>query len=130
MSADVWWQVEGVSMWPLRAPLQVRLSQTETYLPGDIIGFIGDRPGTLVLHRVVGLCGDQIEARGDTNRYADAPVPRQAVIGKLAAVRLDAVVVQIPEHGVRAVVLRRLGQAWSHLAPVLRSGVATLRQRG
>ena len=33
-------------------------------------------------------------------------------------------------HGVRAVVLRRLGQAWSHLAPVLRSGVATLRQRG
>ncbi|MBI5608617.1 MAG: hypothetical protein HY902_07025 [Deltaproteobacteria bacterium] len=130
MNQTVWWPVQGASMWPLFAPLEVQLAPADRIDVGDIIGFIGERPGTLVLHRVTAVHGDRIEARGDTNRRADPPVPRQAVIGKLAALRVGPVALRWPAGGVPAELLRRLGQGWSQVAPALRSGWSRLRRRG
>jgi len=130
MSQAVWWPVHGASMWPLYPPIEVQLAPADRITIGDIIGFIGDRPGVLVLHRVVAVAGDRIQARGDTNHLPDPPLPRQAVIGKVAALRAGPLVLPWPADGAAASLLRQLGLGWSHVAPTLRSGWSRMRRRG
>lgn len=127
-SEGTWWDVAGASMWPLRPPMRVQLAPATIIEPGDIIGFIGSHPGTLVLHRVHAIDGDRVVARGDTNRVRDPAVPRTAIIGKLAAIRLGPVVVRLPDSRLTIMALRRLGLAWSQAAPPLRSAFARARQ--
>ncbi len=83
-----------------------------------------------MLHRVISVRGDRLETRGDTNHRADPPVPRLAVMGKLAALRWGPLVLRWPDHGLPVWLLRRLGLGWAQVAPSLRSGWAQVRRRG
>ncbi len=129
MSALVWHEIRGHSMWPLTGPIRagVRRVAPQELQPGDIIAFLAERAPELWVHRVVRADGDAIVTRGDTNAFVDAPVPFSALLGRVDAVRLGRVTVPVPHHGVSGLVVRRIGQAWSQVAPTLRQQVAQRR---
>lgn len=123
-----WWPVEGRSMWPLYPPMQVQLSSAEDVHVGDVIAFIGSRPGILALHRVTAIDGETLRTRGDSNPNEDQPLPKSAVIGKLAALRWGPAVLHLPQRGLSAEAVRRAGMGWARLAPKLRIIWAQARQ--
>lgn len=125
-----WFELTGHSMWPLVAPWQVGLSRCDGSLHiGELLAVVGDRPATVVVHRLVAIDGDRLILRGDTNGYDDAPVPRSALVGRVVAVRLGRLVCTDPAHPMISALLRRGGMAWSRVAPVLRLGLRRWRRR-
>lgn len=125
-----WFALDGRSMWPLAAPWQVGLGSCgEQLYIGDLLAVVGDRPATVVVHRLVAIDGDRLILRGDSNGYYDAPVARSALVGRVKAVRLGYLRLTDPENPMLSMFLRRSGLAWSRLAPVLRLGLRRLRGR-
>ena len=127
----VWLPVAGRSMWPLAAPLEVALSAGGADLHvGDIVGVIGDRPGTVVLHRLVAQVGDRVILRGDTCAKADLPVPATAVVGVLLGVRLGRAHVFLPRNETFVTYFRAFGGNWARIAPLLRRQLRATRDLG
>lgn len=117
-----WYPLRGRSMWPLAAPMQAGVVQvvwSELQI-GDVIAFVGDRPGTVWLHRVVAIAADHLSTRGDTNASVDTIVPASAVLGRLQALQLGVVCIALPTSGRSAAALRQLGRGWGRIAPSLR----------
>lgn len=83
----------------------------------------------MVVHRLWAIDGDRLILRGDTNGYADPPLPRDAVVGRVRAVRLGALVLTEPRGDASLRLLRRLGTAWAELAPPLRRGLRRMTAR-
>jgi hypothetical protein len=113
-------------MWPLTGPLQagVRRVPQDALQPGDVIAFLADRAPELWIHRVVRVSGDCVVTRGDTNGYDDAPVPCTAILGRVDALRVGSLTIPLWSGGLGGSVARRVGIAWSHIAPALRRGYA------
>ena len=118
----VWHDLTGRSMWPLGAPMQAGVAPVvaRTLQVGDMIAFIADDAPVLWLHRVVRVAADAVVTRGDTNGFDDPPVPLSAVLGRVEAVRIGALVLPLPHSGRLGALHRRAGIAWSHFAPGLR----------
>lgn len=108
-------------MWPLAAPWQVGIRTVDGDVKvGDVVGFLSDRPGRVVVHRVIDRDGDRVWTRGDTNLQADPPWPRTALLGRVVALRRGKLTINVPEHWVAQGIIRQLGRAWARIAPPLR----------
>lgn len=125
----VWYPLQGRSMWPLGPPWQAGVVPVplRDLQPGQIVAFLGDRPGLVLLHRVVAIATDGLQTRGDTRETADPWLPASALLGRLEALRLGPLVVPVPHEGVAGTLLRRVGQGWSRVAPGLRRTWRNLR---
>jgi hypothetical protein len=55
---------------------------------GEVWAFV-DAGGTVLVHRYRSRVGDVLWFRGDGNRADDRPVPSDALVGRVAAVRAD-----------------------------------------
>ncbi len=126
MGPDIY-RLAGVSMFPLTAPLCAGVQQCELLQTGDIAAFINER-GQLTFHRVIDVHPDHYLVRGDTNRFADAPVPRSAVIGRVQHIQLGALIMRFPEHGLLGDAMRQAGLTWGKTAPWLRAVVRRCRR--
>lgn len=125
-----WFPLEGRSMWPLAAPWQVGVGdRSDSLHPGDLLAVIGDRPGTVLVHRLVQIDGDRLILRGDTNGYDDTPVPRGALVGRVRALRLGRIVLTEPRQDATLGLLRQSGIAWARLAPQLRAALRWARAK-
>lgn len=109
-------------MWPLTPPMRVWIDRTlrDSLSCGDVAVFVRE-DGQLVCHRYHGTRGDALVFRGDTNRATDVLVPPGAVVGRVVSVDLGVGTRRWRLDGRRAPVLRRLGVAWSAVAPPLRA---------
>jgi hypothetical protein len=117
-------------MWPLASPWQVGIGDRgDSLQPGDLLAVIGARPGTVLVHRLVKIDGDWLILRGDTNGYDDAPVPRDALVGRVQALRLGRMVLTEPRQDATLGLVRQLGVGWAHLAPQLRAAVRWARAK-
>ena len=59
------------------------VSESAPYTEGDVVVF--QSGNMLVVHRVTAIDGDSVTTQGDANNTADAPVPKDAVKGKVIA---------------------------------------------
>lgn len=59
----------------------VIVREAEDYAVGDIVVY--QSSGSLVIHRIVAIDGENIIARGDANNVDDAPIPAIYIKGKL-----------------------------------------------
>ncbi len=117
-------------MWPLASPWQVAVgSRDDPLQPGDLLAVIGNRPGTVLVHRLVQIDGDRLILRGDTNSYDDTPVPRDALVGRVRALRLGRIVLTEPRQDATLGLMRQLGIGWARLAPHLRAAVRWTRAK-
>lgn len=117
-------------MWPLASPWQVGVGgRNDSLHLGDLLAVIGERPGTVLVHRLVQIDGDRLILRGDTNGYDDAPVPRDALVGRVRALRLGTLVLTEPRQDATLGLLRQLGIGWARLAPQLRAAVRWTRAK-
>lgn len=117
-------------MWPLASPWQVGVgNRSDTLHPGDLLAVIGDRPGTVLVHRLVQIDGDQLILRGDTNGYDDPPVPRAALVGRVRALRLGTLVLTEPRQDAMLGLVRQFGVGWARLAPHLRVALRWARAK-
>jgi ATP-binding cassette subfamily B protein len=76
--------LKGYSMFPLLRPGDtgvVRKCTIDDLKSGDIVVFY--QQTNLVAHRFIRLNDELIVCKGDKNRYADEPVKREAIVGKL-----------------------------------------------
>lgn len=124
----VWWPVAGRSMWPLAAPMEVRLRPlAQPTAIGTVVAVLAldaQQAPQVVLHRVVRIDPESFILQGDTTGRPDAPVPWSAVVGELAAVRLGPLVLPWPTGpGPGAQHWRRAGLLWLRVAPQLRQGL-------
>ena len=110
-------RVQGVCMKPFFADGdRVLVSAARLYWPGDVLVFRAP-DGRLLAHRLLGYRpwqgGIALVTRGDSCVVHDFPVPKTAVLGRIAAVRpslrgrVGAVL------GFLRIVLRRLIGGWS-----------------
>ena len=77
-------RMKGYSMFPLLRPGDtgiVHKCRFNELKKGDIVVF--HQNNTLIAHRILGLNGEYILAKGDQSAIFDAPVPPQSIIGKL-----------------------------------------------
>lgn len=117
-------------MWPLASPWQVGVgNRSDPLHPGDLLAVIGERPGTVLVHRLVQIDGDQLILRGDTNGYDDPPVPRDALVGRVQALRLGTLVLTEPRQDATLGLVRQLGVGWARWAPHLRAAVRWARAK-
>lgn len=117
-------------MWPLASPWQVGVGgRGDSLHPGDLLAVIGERPGTVLVHRLVQIDGDRLILRGDTNGYNDPPVPRDALVGRVQALRLGMLVLTEPHQDATLRLVRQLGVGWARLAPHLRGAVRWSRAK-
>lgn len=114
-------------MLPLVAPVQALVAPDERPGVGDIAAFLHPDGRTGVFHRVIAAHGDSLTTRGDTNLAADRPVPFDAVLGRVAGLRLGRVVVALPKHSLRSRAFARGGLAWGRYAPGLRLALHRMR---
>ncbi len=117
-------------MWPLGPPWQagvVRVPLAALQV-GDLVAFVGERSGAVLLHRLVAIDGDRLQTRGDTRHQADPWLPASALLGRVHAFRYGRFRITVPVVGHSAQVFRRLGQSWSRLAPDLRQAWAKWRR--
>jgi signal peptidase I len=81
---------------------------------GDVI--VVQRRGELITHRLVGMDHDGWRTKGDHDPYFDAPVPAQAILGRVIAIERNGTRVDLQTRCWRAVNrwLGRLGwwEAW------------------
>ena len=114
-----WYDVAGRSMWPLAAPSRVGLQRVDAVhlCPGDLVAFIGTRPGAVFVHRVRTIAGPGIRTGGDTNLGLDPVLPASAIIGRVVAIEWRGVRMAVPVTGLAAAVVRRIGLAWATVAP-------------
>jgi hypothetical protein len=120
-------------MWPLGARWQagvVPVAQADLQV-GDIVAFVGDRPGLVLLHRVVAIAPGPpmtLQTRGDTRTVPDPWLPASAVLGRVHVLRQGRLVVPVPVTGLPGRVVRKLGLGWSVVAPALRHGLRAVRR--
>jgi hypothetical protein len=117
-----WFPLGGSSMWPLGPGWQagVRKVTVDALRPGDVVAFVGTRPGAAWFHRVQAIDDRGIHTRGDTHHKADAPWPAEALMGRIEALSFKGVTIPIRTAGWRDVVWRHGGRSWARLAPRLR----------
>ena len=129
-SVDQWLALSGRSMWPLGPPLRVGIAHTpwQSLRPGDLVAFVAADAGQVWLHRVHAIAASGVQTRGDTRTSPDPQVPHSAVIGRVVAWRLGPMTVAVAVCGPRAQLRRRVGLAWSLVAPHLRRGWAGWRK--
>jgi hypothetical protein len=125
MTADRCEALRGVSMWPLTRPWRAWIDQrgADVLRRGDIGVYLA-ADGRLVFHRVISVGADVVRFRPDTLGHDDPPVPRAAVLGRVAALQLGSVRLRLPSEGRGADGLRTLGLGWSRVAPGLRRQLA------
>jgi hypothetical protein len=122
-------------MWPLGAQWHagvVPVAKSDLQV-GDIVAFVGDRQGLVLLHRVVAIAPGPpmtLQTRGDTRTVPDPWLPVSAVLGRVHALRRGRLAVRVPVTGLPGRAVRRLGIGWSVLAPALRHGLRALRRPG
>lgn len=84
----VWVREAGASMAPLLCPddaLRLVPLEGARVRRGMVVGVIAD--GRLVVHRLVTVAHDSLVARGDALAWSDAPVARQALVGRVGGLR-------------------------------------------
>ena len=89
-------------------------------VPGDLVVFIAADGESVFAHRVVTTTPGGLIARGDTNLQPDPHVPRDALIGRVDAIRCRGRTLPLPPHGALAQAQRGLGNGWARIAPRLR----------
>lgn len=114
-------------MFPLTSPLVARVRPGESLQVGDIAAFIG-ADSKLVFHRVVATTADGLRTRGDTNLHEDEAVPRDALLGRVVALRLGRLELPLPTNGFVGDAARRTGLFWGRVAPPLRAIVRASRR--
>lgn len=120
---DFWWlSVQGQSMWPLMAPMQVAVDRVPwaDLRRGDLVAIVSFRQGAVVVHRIVALDETSVQTRGDTNSAPDPRLPRSAVLGRIVRMRLGPLQFPVPASGASASLARRVGLLWGRAAPSLR----------
>jgi hypothetical protein len=78
-----WVEHRGFSMWPvLRPGDRLRVARLDgPPAAGEVAVFA--RAGRLVAHRVVAVAGETVTTRGDALRRPDAPIAREALVGRV-----------------------------------------------
>ena len=125
---DLWLPLRGRSMWPLGPPVEAGVVRTpwEELQRGDLVAFVGPAPGQVWLHRVQAIAPSSVQTRGDTCLLPDAPVPREALLGRVVAWRIVGVRLPVAVRGPLAHLRRRVGLGWADIAPHLRHAWSAL----
>lgn len=81
--------VSGTSMWPsIRHDDLVTIAPLQGLLPspGEVVAFHHPDSHKLVIHRVLRVCGEMYEMKGDNNHFSDGQVPLGHIFGRIVKV--------------------------------------------
>lgn len=110
------WALSGSSMRPLGTGWHAHVAR-QPLVAGDLVCYLS-ATGHATVHRVIEITPNALLVRGDTAR-PEPLVGHEAVIGRVVALERAGLTFALPRDGLRAVLQRRLGLAWSRLAPTL-----------
>ena len=60
------------------------IHEAESYAEGEVVVF--QSGGMAIVHRIISMDGDTVVTQGDANNAADAPIPVEAISGRVTAV--------------------------------------------
>lgn len=88
----------GISMWPLlhaKGDYIRIVPMRREIVKGDVVIYHRESDGKNVAHRVVRVCADSIQTRGDNTKGKDEPTPKSTVFGLVTHVRRKGKVICI-----------------------------------